>query len=54
MSFEFLVLSFEFWTVIRSSLNGFSTQNSKLKTQDFFLTERELHAPPAFGEWPRW
>jgi hypothetical protein len=50
MSFEFLVLSFEVRHSIVEPLNGISTQNSKLKTQNSSLTERELHVPPAIRE----
>jgi hypothetical protein len=50
MSVEFSVLSFEVRHSILESLNGIPTQNSKLKTQNFFLPVPGIHVPRTFRE----
>jgi hypothetical protein len=50
MNFEFLILNFEFRTIVRASINGSLIQNSKFKIQNFSLTERHLNVPRAVHE----
>jgi hypothetical protein len=55
MSFEFLILNFEFHHTHASHRGvGSVIQNSKFKIQNLSLTERELPVPPAFHEGSGW